>query len=185
MYKRQGRFLYVASGVTQGKLEGDPSATVEIFDLEQGRWLAAPDLPTPRHHSGAAVLDGKLYVAGGRRPGDFSLDAFERFDPDHNEWEALPPIPQGTGGPAVVATDEEVLVIGGGDDMGEGERGPWVTRAAWAFDPDQERWRRLPNLHVARHGHAAAVSGDRVYVFSGSPCPGYGMTSSVESLRVR
>jgi N-acetylneuraminic acid mutarotase len=157
-----------------------PYTFLEIFDPRTGRWTLGPGMPTARHHLATAVLDGKLYVLGGRQPGDFSLTAFERFDPETGEWAELPALPEGAGGLAAASAGGLIIATGGGDD-GEG----WVTPATWAFDPDAARWRRLADLSVARHGHAAAAVGRRVFAIGGSPCPGFGNTPSIESLTVR
>jgi hypothetical protein len=79
-----------------------------------------------------------------------------------------------------VAIGEEVVAIGGGDDPAG-----WVTGATWAYEPGEDRWRRLPDLVHARHGHGAAAVGERAYVFGGAPCPGVGQSGSAEVLDVR
>jgi N-acetylneuraminic acid mutarotase len=178
-----GHRLYVVGGGPGEQQE--PYSSMEVYDFKSRRWVAGPDMSTGRHHHSAVALDGQLYVVGGRQPGDFSLDSFERFDPESGEWEELPPLPQGTGGNAAVATENEVVVIGGGDDLGSDGSDPWVTGAVWAFNPKTGRWRRLPDLSLPRHGHAAAVANGRIYALGGAPCPLFGRTSDVESLGVR
>ncbi len=79
----------------------------------------------------------------------------------------------------MVATRDAVIAIGGGDD-----RQRWVTPAAWSFDPRRNRWIRLPDLRLARHGFGAAVVGQRIYVFGGAPCAGFGTTGAAESLAI-
>lgn len=154
-------------------------SVVEVFDFDRGEWTRAADMPTPRHHFGAAALDGHIYVAAGRRGTDYHVTAFERYDPTSNSWKSLEPLPQGISAPIMVATDREIVVIGGSD-----ERAHFVTPAVWAFDPAAGSWRRLPDLRLARHAGVGAYGGDRLYVFEGSPCPGYGSTHSAESLAV-
>ena len=44
-----------------------------------------------RRGAGAAVIGGKLYVAGGFN-GNVVLDSVERYDPLTNRWEALAPM---------------------------------------------------------------------------------------------
>jgi len=173
--------LYVVGGSppTLPDPNQKPYASLDSFDPRTGRWTPGPDMPTARHHLATAVLDGKLYVLGGRRPGEFSLAAFERYDPKTDEWTKLPPLPLGAGGIAAATVAGQIVALGGGDD---GEQ--WVTPASWAFDPGVGRWRRLPDLSVARHGHTAAAVGARVYAIGGSPCPGFGRTASIESLTV-
>jgi hypothetical protein len=174
--------LYVVGGAppTLPEPNRTPYGTLEIFDTRTRRWTPGPDLPTARHHLATAVLDGKLYVLGGRAPGDFSIAAFERYDPETEQWTELPPLPEGAGGLAAASVGGQIVAIGGGDDAEN-----WVTPATWAFDPEDGRWRRMRDLTIARHGHAAAAAGARVYAIGGAPCPGFGHTASVESLAVR
>jgi hypothetical protein len=157
-----------------------PYARLEILDLLTGRWQTGPPLRFPRHHLGTAVLDGKLYVVGGRGFTDFALPYNERLDPETRRWETLAPLPQGVGGLAAVAAGDEVVAIGGGDDPAH-----WVTGATWGYEPGKDRWQRLPDLVHARHGHGAAAVGDHAYVFGGSPCPGVGASVSAETVDLR
>lgn len=177
-----GDSLYAVAG-TPPPFSGrpiQPYGTLEILDLRSGRWRAGPSMPFPRHHVGAAALDGALYVVGGRGRSVFSLAHAQRFDVRTGAWESLPPLPQASGALAAAAVGGELLAIGGGDDA-EG----WVTGATWAFDPARDEWRRLPNLIHPRHGHGAAALGSTVFVFGGSPCFGAGETAEVEQLVVR
>jgi N-acetylneuraminic acid mutarotase len=171
-----GDKIYVAGGSKdeQGAVTGALSS-VEVYDIATGAWSSAPDMPTPRHHHGAAALDGRLVVVGGRNADDLSLDVAEQFDPASGRWTRLPSLPAGSGGVAVVAAGDRIVAVGGGDD-----EELWLTPAAWAYDPTSEAWTRIADLRVARHGHAAAAVGRDVYVFAGSPCPGYGHTDAVE-----
>jgi N-acetylneuraminic acid mutarotase len=173
-----GDRIFVVGGSRGGRDEPRSSAVLEVFDVRTGRWSRGPDMPTARHHHGAAALGGRIYVAGGRTDDDLSTDAVERFDPATGRWERLASLPLGVGGLAVVSTPRDVVAVGGGDD-----REHWVTPATWAFRPATGGWRRLADLETARHGHAAAVVGDAIYVLGGAPCPGYGHTDTVESLR--
>jgi len=176
-----GGSLYAVGG-TPPPFSGrpiQPYGKLEILELDSGRWRSGPSMPFPRHHVGAAALDGSLYVVGGRGRSVFSLAHLERFDVRTGAWESLPPLPQASGALAAAAVGGELLAIGGGDDA-EG----WVTGATWAFDPSRNRWRRLPDLTHPRHGHGVAAVGRRVFVFGGSPCFGAGETAEVEQLVV-
>lgn len=174
--------LYVVGGAppTLPNPNRTPYGALESYDPATGRWTPGPDMPTPRHHLAATVLGGKLYVIGGREPGEFSLDSFESYDPRTKQWTKLPPLPFGVGGDGAVTVEGRIVVIGGGDDAEH-----WVAPAAWSFDPDEGTWRRLSDLNVARHGHATAAVGDTAFAIGGAPCPGFGRTASIESLTVR
>ena len=114
--------------------------------------------------------------------GDLSLDAFEVFDPATGRWSSLPPLPHGVGAPALSAADGRLVLTGGGDDTNWREGGGWTTGSVWSYEPGSSRWGRLADLRTARHGHASAAIDDRVYVFRGAPCAGYGLTAETESL---
>jgi Kelch motif len=182
-----GDRIYAAGGAptTFPNYYAKPYGTLEVLDLKTSRWTFARDMPTPRHHVAAAALGGKLYVIGGRSPTDFSLPTAERYDPSHDRWERLAPLPQGVGGAEAAVTGGRLVVTGGGDEEGLADGRGWVTPAVWSLRPDDASWRRMPDLSSARHGHASASFGGRVYVFEGAPCPGYGRQRSVESLKVR
>lgn len=175
-----GNKLYAIGGTTPTLPDPNVEAlkTTEVFDFDRRTWSDAADMPTSRHHLSSATLDGKVYVAGGRQAGNDHLSAFERYDPKRNRWEQLEPIPQGVSDAMAFATDDEVILVGGGDG------GHFVTPAVWAFNPATAKWRRLPDLRQARRSAVGGYVDGRLYVFEGSPCPGYGGTNSAESLAV-
>jgi N-acetylneuraminic acid mutarotase len=179
-----GNRVYAIGGVAErttydSDIQVQPSAALEIYDIASDTWSGGRDLPTPTQHAGAASADGKLYVVGGRRPGDLSVDIAQRYDPATDDWHELPPLPLGSGGLQAVSDGRRVIAIGGGDDDEY-----WVTPATWAYDPGVNRWQRLADLRVARHGHAAAAVGATAYTFGGAPCPGFGVTASGEALEL-
>src|SRR5207247_198467 len=58
-----------------------------------GGWSAAAPLPEPIQELSAAVLHGKIYVAGGiDRAGQATAAAF-RYDPAANHWERIADLP--------------------------------------------------------------------------------------------
>jgi N-acetylneuraminic acid mutarotase len=140
-------------------------------------------MPTARQHAAGAAVSGSLYVVGGRTTDSSQLRTVERLDPRSGRWETLAPLPQGTSGAEAEAASGQLVVAGGEDPTATPG---WVTPAVWSFDPAEEKWSRLPDMRVARHGHASAAIGDRVYVFEGVDCVGgFGGTDTAESLSVR
>jgi N-acetylneuraminic acid mutarotase len=193
-----GDKLYVAGGAPKtfgASAKGSPYGSMEIFDFKTGEWSRGPDMPVPRHHLVAAGLDGKLYVVGGRAGLlDTNNDIpptgeFDRYDPKTEKWERLPELPLPVGYPGITTAAGKVVVVGGEDQTRWEDGGGWVTPAAWAFDPKTNRWQRLPDLNVERRGMGAASVDGRVYVLTGSYCPGIKPngptpTRTVESLPV-
>jgi Kelch motif/Galactose oxidase, central domain len=152
---------------------------VFAYDFDTDRWSRLPSMHSRREHVGEAVLDGKLYVLGGRAPQSQALDTAERFDPRTGRWETLPRMPVPSGGLVAVSLGDAVLAVSGGDDGAE-----TVTGAVQEFDPATNEWRLLPELRVARHGHGATVVDDEVWVFGGSKCAFFNPTEEVEHIGV-
>jgi hypothetical protein len=64
--------LYVIGGEIEGASSGRPPTFVAntwVHDPAVGGWVERAAMPTARSGGGAAVIDGKIYVAGGRPPG--------------------------------------------------------------------------------------------------------------------
>jgi N-acetylneuraminic acid mutarotase len=162
-----------------GAKDGVARSEVFAYDFDSKRWSRLPSMPTRREHVGEAVLDGKLYVLGGRAPDSLAVDTAERFDPQTGRWESLPPMLVGSGGLAAVAFDHALATIAGGDDAAE-----TVTGAVQEYDPAKEEWRLLPEVRTPRHGHGAALAGGDVWVFGGSHCAYFNPTDAVEHISV-
>jgi N-acetylneuraminic acid mutarotase len=60
-------------------------STVEVYDPETGVWTTAADMPTARRDLRSEVLDGKIYVFGGRQSGE-GLTTTEMYDPETDSW---------------------------------------------------------------------------------------------------
>ena len=170
-------FYFVGGALANDVNVPNPFRTLFVYGYRDDRWRVAAGMPTGRHHTAATALDGKLYVAGGRKGKNLALDVFERYDPRTDSWETLPPLPLGVGGLGLVAAGGRVIAISGGDDANL-----WVTPATWAFDPATNRWTRVGDLGIPRHGFGATVVDDKVYVLGGAPCPLSGRTAVGEVL---
>jgi N-acetylneuraminic acid mutarotase len=167
-----------------------PVPRLEIFDFGKQTWSVGAAPPVGVHHTGAAVVGGKIYLAGGRLADEVSSATFDRYDPATNRWTRLPDLPQGKiSSLGVVSAGDRVVVIGGDDEQGWEDGGGFVSPMAWAYDPRSEDWARLPDLHVERHAFTAATAGNRVYAITGTICPGLKprgpvTTHTVESLPI-
>jgi Kelch motif len=188
-----GDRLYVIDGGSQDYGVEDsrpPYAHLEVFDFRTGTWSTKAPPPVGVHHVMAALLDGKIYMAGGRIDEETSSPAFVRYDAASDRWTRLPDLPEGKiSSLGVVAVAGQIVVFGGDDEENWKEGGGFVSPTAWAYDPETRKWTRLPDMHVERHAFGAAAAGGRVYAIAGSYCPGFKpngavVTHTVESLRV-
>jgi N-acetylneuraminic acid mutarotase len=103
-------------------------------------------MPTKRAGGAAAVIDGKIYVAGGRPPGgaDFAV-----YDPVSDQWTALPNMPTQRNHMAAGALSGKVYVFGGRFGGGVGSE---MTDIVEAYDPATGTWSRMPSMPSKRAG---------------------------------
>ena len=188
-----GDKLYMIDGGSNPYITEHPEPPVprlEIFNFKTRTWSIAAAPPFGVHHTGAAVVDGMIYLAGGRFSDEESSDEFVRYDPRTDTWTELDDLPEGKiSSLGVTADDDQVVVLGGDDEEGWRDGGGFVSAMAWAYAPEKDSWTRLPDLHVERHAFTAATVGGRVYAITGTICPGLKpagpvTTHTVESLDV-
>lgn len=130
---------------------------------ERAQWTYRADMPTARAEVAAAVLGGRLYVAGGTDQRGRVLDIVERYDPQANRWDqAVPPLRTARYRAAAAVLDGRLYVIGGRDDEGE------VLDDVEVYDPDRNEWREVESLDEGREGLAVVVLEGRIYAAGGS-----------------
>lgn len=174
--------LLTASLHPRGKTSQGASSTHLVYAPEAGAWSEARPVPTPRSSATGAVLDGHLYVVGGRRTdgGVTNLGALERYDPASDDWTSLRPLPQPSGGLAGASLGGVLYVFGG--EYFAGESG--VYRHTWAYDPALDTWEEKTPMRTPRHGLAGTAINERIYAIGGNRAAGIGAATSavVETL---
>jgi N-acetylneuraminic acid mutarotase len=141
-------------------------ASHAVFDPEHRRWVSAAAMAVARNAAAAAVIDGRLYVAGGRAPGirahdQHSLNVMEVYDPAADRWASAPPLPSGRAGLALVALAGQLYALGGESTPGG------VGNAVERYDPATQTWSVLPPMPIRSHGLAAVAVGASIYVMGG------------------
>lgn len=158
-------------------------ATHLIFDAAGNRWETARPAPMARNSAAGAVLDGKLYVAGGRTVEGGGTGRLDRYDPAEDRWDTLAPIPvspatgkQVGGGLAMAEAGGSLVAFGG--EWFEG-RGGGVFAETWLYDPARDAWSAGPAMRTPRHGLAAAGVNGTVYAIGGGEVASGGKASGV------
>jgi N-acetylneuraminic acid mutarotase len=165
--------------------------TVEEYDPATNTWRERSPMPTPRNHTTAAAVNGKIYVIGGRVGAAFiglasDISVVEEYDPATDKWSA----PR-----ARMPTARSALgsgVINGRIYVAGGEfQDPHMMatfKAVEAYDPATDSWSILPSMPVSRHGLAAGVIGNRLILVGGDvQSSGTGMevsTGEVDALNI-
>ncbi len=157
-----------------------------VFDPARGRWSPIAPAPTARNSAAAAVIDGRLFVVGGRQAlkqadgslRQVNLAQLEVYDPATDRWTTRAPMPLAQGGLAAAAHGGRLHVFGGEQWVPERK----VFADAWVYDPAQDRWSALPPLPTPRHGLGAATLGNRIHVFGGGTRVGGEQASAVHEV---
>ena len=140
---------------------GLANPTDRAFALRDDAWEELPPMPAPRAAGGAAVVDGRLYVAGGVGPAGPATEALF-FDPANGRWSTIEGPPTEREHLGVAGLDGELFVVGGRTG-GIGSN----LDAAEALDVADGSWRELAPMPTARGGSAAAATSNGFVVSAG------------------
>jgi N-acetylneuraminic acid mutarotase len=149
----------------------------EVFDTATNAWSTARPMLTARNHHGAALIDSKIYVVGGRVGSTFiiglstNVSTNEAYDLAKDTWSSVFGVPTARSGVGVAVLNGRMHVLGGeaylNDLVG-------TFRTHEAYDPKTNSWERLPPMLTPRHGLAVVEIGGKIYAVSGANVAGGG-----------
>ncbi len=162
-----GPRIYIIGGIAVDT--GRVTARVDCLDTRLGQWSRVADMPTPRAFAAAAAVADRIYVLGGMSAEDErasrSTGAVDCYDPAADAWSPRAPMPTPRSRLAGAALDGRLFALGG--LVHSAKRGSQNSAVVEEYDPLSDAWRLMPPLRTARHGHAACVSGGRLWVLGG------------------
>lgn len=168
----------------------DQADTDRHWVLADERWEAARPCPMARNSAAGAVLDGALWVAGGRTVAGGGTGRLDRYDVGDDRWDTLAPLPRSEasgqqvgGGLALVALPGRLVAFGGEWFRPRAEGGGGgVFAETWVYDVTRDAWERGPDMRTPRHGLAAvAWRGTVVAIAGGDVVSGGNATGVVEA----
>ncbi len=173
-----GKIYYAGGLYTEGIGESSSTGAVtwfDVYDPVTDAWTELPEMPRPRDHFHAAVLDGVFYAVGGRDAKIDATNAFvDAFDLETRTWTILATeLPTERGGYASAVLGNEILIFGG--------EGGGTFDTVEAFKPQTNSWRALEPMPTARHGIQAAVCEGGVYIAAGGTKQGVGPSTVHEA----
>jgi N-acetylneuraminic acid mutarotase len=151
--------LYVAGSLI-GAFVAD--GRVFAYDPDADAWSERTAMPagSERGAAAVAVLDGRIFVAGGLRGG--AVADVSAYDPTADAWAALPPLPEPRDHAAAGAIAGVMYVAGGrGGAIGA------HTASVVAFDTAHGAWAPRAPMPTSRGGVAAAVIDGLLLVLGG------------------
>lgn len=160
-----GDLLYVVGGA--GPPGQGTMSTTLIYDPATDSWSNGADAPVAVARPGYAVLDGRLYVVGGRTDNEEQLAtaAVTVYDPATDTWTQVADYPEPAFSQACGPIDGLLYCAGGQGPDGHLDRG-------YVYHPDSDTWHRIADLPqpVTRGGYTAA---NGLLLLSGGVVGGY------------
>ena len=155
-------------------------ASHDVFDLGSRSYLGVAHAPlaTARNHAFSGVIDGKIYVTGGRSPGHEGIDgqnvaSTEVYDPGSDAWSPLADLPTPRSGGASAVVGGKLYVLGGqlpGNNL---------YKTVERFDPSSGAWQKLADMPVFAAGQRAVAIGGDIYLLGGFARSGDQRTSTL------
>lgn len=156
--------VYVMGGqrTDTGFIPGPATNLVEVYDPASNTWSAATPMPTARMGLVAAVMNGRIYVIGGRTDGysTSAVGTVEVFDPGTQLWTTGNPMPTPRYFAAAAVTGGEILISGGNFETN-------VLRTLEAYNPLTNQWRNRTAMPTARAQLAMAEANGHLYAVGG------------------
>ena len=142
----------------------DPQKIIAMApQANDGTWTKKADMPTARANlpANAGVVNGKIYVIGGRSA-DANLSTVEEYDPAKDKWTTKADMPTARRGLAICTLNGNIYAIGGWSGLTE------RTSAMEEYDPARNIWTKKANMPGGGRGSmgAAAVNG-KIYAIGG------------------
>ncbi len=188
--------MYVIGGENGENGYQNYLSTNEVYDPLTDTWETKEPMPTSREGMDANVVDGKIYVTGGRTDNFRSINTpvNEVYDPTTDSWTIKASVPFAVGRPEVVVVDDEIFVIGSSrlqiydpetDEWSQGEHPPvgggygaGVTSGVLAprriyvipnavYDLETESWMSASGLPSRRYGYGVGIVNDLFYAVGG------------------
>jgi N-acetylneuraminic acid mutarotase len=149
------------SGPTTGAL-----TKVQAYDATTNDWFIRAPLPLPLYKSnGTGVIDGKIYISGGRMSGDKNyVQALFVYDPTTNTWTRKRDMPTESWGGMTAVIDNQLYVL---TCVSEEDCWEFSTPLLYRYDPATDQWTFLSVAPVGLGFPMGGVIGGKLYATGG------------------
>ncbi len=107
------------------------------------------------------VINGKLYVAGGRNAAGTAVATLHVYDPATNTWSTKAPMPSARFWAAGQVINGKLYVLGGTNAAGA------VLATTLVYDPAANQWTTNAAMPTARTRLGAAIIANQLYAVGG------------------
>jgi N-acetylneuraminic acid mutarotase len=155
-----GTVLYAIGGMSEYE---HPYSLVEAYETKAGAlgaWVPRTVLPSMlAHFNGAAVIDGKIYVPGGKDAMGTPAASLFVYTPGTNSWTSRKPMPKPGFGGGAVAIDGKLYVV---TNPGDGTRS-----VLFRYTPATDQWAVLAQPYKNLKGAVLGVINGKLYAAGG------------------
>jgi N-acetylneuraminic acid mutarotase len=128
---------------------------VEAFNPSSGTWTTKAPLPAKRAWpSGAAVINGKIYVPGGLNPNGNPTKTLYVYNPSTNTWSTKAPLPVASARGAAAVINGKLYVL----------TPKASTSVLHRYDPANNTWTARASVPRAHHYPASGVINGKLYI---------------------
>ena len=162
-----GTYLYAVGG---RRLEAaSNTAAVQRFDPAANRWTQLKDAPGKVSDAGAAIIGGRLIVAGGESSGTVFSTVWA-YNPATSTWSSLPNLAEPRHGLGLAAIGNTLYAIDGASQTGHNASTPTLQTLSVPAGPAQPAASWQPgtdSLYATQQVGAAVDKSGRIWVAGG------------------
>eukprot|EP00058_Branchiostoma_floridae_P003519 XP_002589007.1 hypothetical protein BRAFLDRAFT_124917 [Branchiostoma floridae] len=130
------------------------TADVEVYDQSLNKWTEGVPLPQPRYVHAVAVLDGSIYVMGGRNIDDFDTSTVYRFIPGDSLWYSVRDMPEEASFITASALNGSIYVAG-------------LPSNVLCYRPEEDLWTVVTHTDAGLTRCGMTVLGGEIYIYGG------------------
>jgi len=134
-----GKDIFVGGGCLRPRV-----GILNCYFIPSSTWTPKrlADLRSPRSDFAIAAYKNEVYIISGCNDKNLIVTTVEKYSFEEAEWRTLNPIPQGRRNSTALATESQILVMGG-------HSGPEAINKIERFLPEENQWETLGVLPVS------------------------------------
>jgi N-acetylneuraminic acid mutarotase len=144
------------------------SNTIEfVFPIREFPWTTKIPMPTPRLEFSSAVVNGKIYIIGGRDANDPNtpkqvVSTVEIYDPATDSWATGPSLPTALANQMTIAVNGKIYAIGGNEQFTSDTKD-----VVQELDPMTPQWTLKTPMPNPIASAAVTVNNGLIYIAGG------------------
>ena len=156
--------IYLVGGYSTGNISPAFGQVWEYDPIANTFNTTRLDMPATLGGAGSAVINGHLYVAGGRDATNTVVASLFDYDIAANTWTTRATMPSANNVPGCGVLNGQLWIYGGGNPFLDT---PETTNASIIYDPGTNAWTAGPSLTEARSFVAGTNIGNTLFAAGG------------------